>query len=156
MEERPFRAAWSTTNPLGFSPCVPLQLSPQHLHHLTDGLLIAPIPAPLAMLGRLDQSGLRQNPHVMRDRRLRKANAFLNLSAAKTMPRNRVRRRYFRPAFFQYLQNLPPRRIGNRVKRPVERCVCSHNALQITRKSMTVNVGNCPGPGNFSINFGVQ
>jgi len=47
-----------------------LQLSAQHLYHLPDGFVISPVPPPLTMLGGLDQSGFRQNRHVMRYGRL--------------------------------------------------------------------------------------
>jgi len=56
---------------VGFSPRPSLQLPSQHLDDLTNGLLIAPIPSPLTMFGRLHQSGLCQNAHMMRNRRLR-------------------------------------------------------------------------------------
>jgi hypothetical protein len=61
----------------------PLQLSPQCLHNLSNRFFIPPIPAPLALFGRLDQSRFRENPHVMRNRRLREMDAFLNLPATE-------------------------------------------------------------------------
>lgn len=42
-----------------------LQLPPQRLHHLPDDLLIPPIAAPQALLGRLHQPGLGQDCHMV-------------------------------------------------------------------------------------------
>lgn len=59
-----------------------LQFPAQHLHHLPDRLLIPSIPAPLPVFGGLDQSSFGEDRHVMRNRRLRKPDAFLNVATA--------------------------------------------------------------------------
>jgi len=104
-----------------------LQLAPQHLHHLPDRLLIPPVPAPLAMLGGFNQSRVRQNRHVVRDRRLRQLNSLLNVAAAQAGTVNVPGRR--NPAlatFFEHEQDAAPGRISNGVESAVERCFGRH------------------------------
>ena len=98
-------------------PCSPaLQLSPQHLNDLAQGLLISPIPAPLALLRSFDEPSLGQDRHVMRDRRLRKVNPALDISSAKTGPGALDAGGLgFRTAFAQGLKDTPPCRIGDGV-----------------------------------------
>lgn len=60
-----------------------LQLPAQHLDGLPDCLLVSAVPAPLALLVGFDQSGFRQDCHVVRDGWLGQAYAFLDFSAAK-------------------------------------------------------------------------
>src|SRR5271165_747976 len=60
-----------------------LKLLAQHLRHQANRLLIAPVPAPLTFFCRLHQPRLAQDRHVMRNRWLRKADAFFNVPRAK-------------------------------------------------------------------------
>src|SRR5579864_1007709 len=68
VEELPFRVALRDQDSDGLQPR--LQLPPQSLHHLPNRLLIAPVPSPLSPLGRFHQPGLRQDGHMVRNRRL--------------------------------------------------------------------------------------
>jgi hypothetical protein len=120
-----------------------LQFPPQRLQHLPNSFLVPPIPTPLPLFAHFDQPGLRQDPHVMRNRRLRKMNPFFNLSTTKARPRGQFVswNLRLRTTFFQRLQNSAPGWVGNRVQRAVERCV-RHAGLRISRESMAVNVRN--------------
>ena len=64
------------------------QFSPQALHNFADRLLVSAIPPPLSLLGGLDQSCLRQDRHVVRNRRLRQPNPLFDLSSAKARTMN--------------------------------------------------------------------
>ena len=80
----------------------------------------------------------------MGNRRLREADAFLNFPTTKTgavhgfLPSEFD----FTSPIFQDQQDAAPGRVSDGVKRAVERCIGSHGGLEITRKSMGVNVGN--------------
>jgi len=99
----------------------PLELASQHLHDLPDRLLIPAIPAPLAFLAGLDESGFSKNRHVMRDGGLRKADPRFDFPSAET---RRLATLFCLPylgrAFFQHLENTAPGRIGNSVQSSVE------------------------------------
>jgi len=80
----------------------------------------------------------------MGNRRLREADAFLNFPTTKTgavhgfLPSEFD----FTSPIFQDQQDAAPGRVSDGVKRAVERCIGSHGGLEITRKSMGVNLGS--------------
>jgi hypothetical protein len=122
----------------------PLQLPPQRLHHCANRLLISPVPAPLPLLGRLHQFGLRQDGHVMRNSRLRKPDACLNIPRAQA----RSHRGRFVPrclsfgfAFLESLQYSPPGRVRNGVQRAVEKCFAGRHGW--TRNSAEIDGCQC-------------
>jgi len=125
---------------VGMTSSLRLQLPSQTFHELPYRLLIAPIPAPLAMFGGVDQSRPGQDRHVMRDGRLRKPNPFLDFSSAQTMTGDCLGSGNLRAAFLQCQQNSPSRGVGHCVQRTIEGFVGRHGGLEITRKSMEVNV----------------
>jgi hypothetical protein len=122
----------------------PLQLPAQRLHHSANRLLIAPVPAPLPLLGRLHQPGFRQDGHVMRNSRLRKPDACLNIPRAQA----RSHRGRFVPrclsfgfAFLESLQYSPPGRVRNGVQRAVEKCFAGRHGW--TRNSAEIDGCQC-------------
>jgi hypothetical protein len=107
-----------------------LQLPFQRLHHQPDRLFIPSIPSPLPLLRCLNETGLRQNRHVVRNRRLREIHAFFDVSGAQTRIVVRCGLSSglrLNCSFFERLQNPPPRGIGNGVKCPVKRCASRHD-----------------------------
>ena len=121
-----------------------LELSPQRLHHPANRLLIAPVPPPLPFFGRLHQPCLRQDGHVMRNSRLRKPDAFLNVSRTQTgSVRCRSLPSCLRVCFalLQSLQNPAPGRVSNGVKRTVERCCAGRHGW--TRNSAEIDRCQC-------------
>ena len=60
-----------------------LQGAAQTLYDLPDRFLVASIPAPLSLLGRLHQSSLREDRHVMGDGGLGEVYPLLNVSRTK-------------------------------------------------------------------------
>src|SRR5271156_1676032 len=108
---------------------VPLEskLSAQALHQSAKGFFVAAIPAPLALLDHLDQAGLGENGHVMRDGGLGEAHTLFDVAGAE--PRvlgDRGRACGRRAALFESPQDAAARGIGNGVQRAVERCGRSH------------------------------
>jgi hypothetical protein len=121
-----------------------LQLPSQRLHHSANRLLIPPVPAPLPFPVRLDQPGLRQYRHVMRNRRLRERYAFLNVTRTQAHSLGSSRRRRFglRFALLKSLKNSTPGRVGNGTQRTIESSFAGkhRHSLEIARKSMSVNL----------------
>ncbi len=79
------------------------------------------------MLGRLDQPSLSQNPHVMRNRRLRELYARFDIPAAQTRSVNVLRSwRFTRRSFFQEKQNPAARRICDGVQSTIKRMFRGH------------------------------
>src|SRR5271166_4600784 len=79
----------------------------------------------------------------MRDRGLRQAHALFDISGTQARTAVRLPRWLgVGLAITQSLQDFSARRIGNGVKRAVERCIGGHDGLGITRESMVVNL--CP------------
>jgi hypothetical protein len=60
-------------------------LGAQALHQTAKGFFVAAIPAPLALLDGVDQTGLGQDGHVMRDGGLGEVDAFFNVAGAKAI-----------------------------------------------------------------------
>ncbi len=130
QEWQELRAQWACLPRLNESleSVTLLQLPAQCLHYLVDRLLIAAVPTPLPLLHGRDQSGLRQDGHVVRDGRLRKVNFFFDVPCAQAASSTSARARGFRLecTLFQRPQNAAPGRVGNGAKRTIERSVGRH------------------------------
>jgi len=94
-----------------------LQGTAQLFYDLPDRFLVTAIPAPLTLLGGLDQSRLRKNRHVMGDGWLGEVHTLLNVSSAEAGEGAGLCRG---GPFLQGSENSPPCGIGNGVQSAVE------------------------------------
>ena len=118
-------------------PMVWLESLADSFGELLNRPLVALVPSPVAFLLRFDQASLLQNPHMVRDGRLRQVNAVFDIACAKTD----VLTDRTGAANFENLQDAAAGRVGNSMQQTIEDLVLCGHAVEIDRKLMGVNVG---------------
>jgi hypothetical protein len=102
---------------------IPSQLRAQALQQSAESFFVSAIPAPLALLHRVDQARLGEDGHVMRDGWLGEPHAFFNIAGAEAgMLSDCEGAGRSCAALFEGAEDLAPRGIGNGMELVVERC----------------------------------
>ena len=102
---------------------IPSQLRAQALQQSAESFFVSAIPAPLALLHRVDQTRLGEDGHVMRDGGLGEPHAFFNIAGAEAgMLSDCEGAGGSCAALFEGTEDLAPRGIGNGMELVVERC----------------------------------